>query len=254
MSAAKKINPSLSPSEVIKKALEGNFHVCQSSGFMFEQEMKSSRAIYSNTERFFRQPATVALWPEEVDSRSEEKSLFLNRSFSSSLEKPLLLDEMKTLLERLIKSQTTIAELCGVADEFITNALFNAPFIDPLTNQNAKLDRSTTVVDLPRGKEARLFLAEDGQRLLIGIHDPFGSLDVRSYLERIAHCYNAGVADSINFGEGGAGIGSYIIFNAGSSLYYGVRPGINTTLVCVVPFKLSRRLREGMPKHLHWIR
>jgi hypothetical protein len=125
--------------------------------------------------------------------------------------------------------------------------------VDPVTFVNQRVDRLTTKVKLIDGKKARLFAAEDGQRLLVGIEDPFGSLDVKAYLNRIHKCYSS-VKDSINFGEGGAGIGSYIIFNAGSSLYYGVKPGQTTLLICVLPYKMSRRQREDLPKHLHWIK
>lgn len=252
--AAKKIDTILGPADLIQNVLSGNDHICQTDGFLFDLESQSVAALKTNKQLFFERPVSVILWPHEMATRDEKSSLILDRYFSSSLQKTLLLDEMRSALNGLTKSTSFIDEMCAVADEFVTNALFNAPFVDPLTNENIKLDRITTVVDLPRGKEARLFLAHDDQRLLIGIHDPFGSLNVQTYLERISKCYSAGVADSINFGKGGAGIGSYIIFNAGSSLYYGVKPGESTMLVCVVPLKLSRRAREDMPKHLHWIK
>jgi len=255
MSTALKANKPLSPEQLIEQALNGaDAHICQPEGLMYREEMQTTSALAKNQEIFFSAPATAVLWPTELNTRREAQSLLLNRSFSGSDEKNHVLDEMRVTLSALIKSSSMIDELLGVADEFVTNALYNAPYVDPVTHINQRIDRLTTKVILPPGKEARLFLAEDGKRLLIGIEDPFGSLDVKYYLEGVARCYSAGIKASINFGQGGAGIGSYITFNAGSSLYYGVRPGQTTLLACVVPYRMSRRNREDLPKHFHWIR
>jgi len=254
MSAALKTHPALTPQQLIEQMISGSeTHICQPLGWMYDEEIQSAQLLSQKSETFFSHPATAILWPKEISSRNEQSSLLLNRNFCSSDEKNGLLDEMKTIVNGISRSSTLVDEVIAVTDEFVTNALYNAPYVDPVTFVNQRINRLTTKVKLDHGKQARLFAAQDGKRLLIGVEDPYGSLDVKSYLNRIHKCYSS-VKDSINFGEGGAGIGSYIIFNTGSSLYYGVKPGEKTLLVCVVPIKVSRRQREDLPKHLHWIK
>jgi len=255
MSAAPKLTQIYMPQQLIEQMLKGPaVHLCQPDGLMYDIEMQTADLLTKNKQSFFSAPATSILWPTEVGKKEELSSLLFNRLFDDSQEKNLVLDELRKKLEPLTKSSSLIDEVLAVTDEFVTNALYNAPYVDPVTHVNQRVDRLTTNVKLPAGKQARLFLAEDGQRLLIGVEDKFGSLSIQNYLTGIVRCYTSGVKDSINFGQGGAGIGSYIIFNAGSSLYYGVIPGQTTLLACVVPYRMSRRSREGLPKHLHWIK
>lgn len=254
MSAALKTHPALTPQQLIEHMLSGQeAHICQPLGWLYNEELQSSELLQKNRDVYFTHPATAVLWPNEIDTRSEQKSLVVNQQFCSSDQKNGLLEEMQKAVSAISRSTTFVEEIVAVTDEFVTNALYNAPYVDPVTFVNQKINRLTTKVKLDHGKQARLFAAHDEKRFLIGVEDPFGSLDVKSYLHRIYKCYSS-VKDSINFGEGGAGIGSYIIFNTGSSLYYGVQPGQKTLLVCVVPMKISRRQREDLPKHLHWIR
>lgn len=253
MSAAPKTTPALTPQQLIEQMISGTErHICQPLGWMYDEERRSAELLSRKSELFFSNPATAILWPSEIGRRNENKSLLLNRQFSSSDEKNVLLEDMQKAVSGISRSSTFVDEVIAVTDEFVTNALYNAPYVNPITFVNQRINRLTTKVKLDHGKQARLFAAEDGKRLLIGVEDPFGSLDVKSYLNRIHKCYSS-VKDSINFGEGGAGIGSYIIFNTGSSLYYGVKPGEKTLLACVMPMKISRRQREDLPKHLHWI-
>jgi hypothetical protein len=255
MAAAPKLSQIMPPQELIELMLKGpDLHLCQPQGLMYDQELLTVDLLSKDKSHFFLAPATALLWPKEIGKRDEEMSLLLNRSFQDSDEKRAVLDEVKARLGSITKSSSLIDEVLSVADEFVTNALYNAPYVDPVTFVNQRIDRLTTRVVFPSGKHARLFVAEDGKRLLVGVQDPFGSLSVKEYLNKIVRCYSAGVQNSINFGQGGAGIGSYIIFNAGSSLYYGVIPGQVTMLACVMPYRMSRRQREGLPKHLHWIK
>lgn len=255
MSAAPKLTQIFPPQELIELMLKGpEAHLCQPDGLMYDKEVLTADLLTKNKQYFFSTPATALLWPNEIGKKEELTSLLLNRRFDDSSEKSLILTEVRLKLGSLTKSSSLIDEVLAVTDEFVTNALYNAPYVDPVTHVNQRIDRLTTNVKLPPGKQSRLFVAEDGQRLLIGVEDQFGSLSVQKYLNGIVNCYASGIKDSINFGQGGAGIGSYIIFNAASSLYYGVIPGQTTLLVCVVPYRMSRRSREGLPKHLHWIK
>jgi hypothetical protein len=253
MSAVKKYEGSLDECMLIQKLLnQGHGHICQTQGLMYKEELQSAEVIDLNPSVFFLTPATAMLWPTELNIRDEKKSLLLDIALRSSQEKISILHKLKFTLLGLTKSQSMSDEILAIADELITNALFNAPFVNPGTNINEKVDRNK-IVSLAEAQAGRFFLAEDGTRLLIGCEDPFGSLNVPAYLRRVSDCYTNSVGKTMNFGQGGAGIGSFIIFNSGSSLYYGVSPGKQTVLGCLIPYRLGARQREGLPKHLHWI-
>lgn len=252
MSAALKVNNILRPEQIIEAVISGpHTHVCQTQGYMFQKEMDTTSLLTQNQDEFFENPAVCGLWPEKSGQIKDKDVLLFNREFQSSKEKMDVLEDLKNSLSKLTKSSSLIDELAAVADEIVTNALFNAPFVDPVTHVNKRVDRMTTVVELPADKKARLFAADDGERVMIGVKDPFGSLDTPALLKRIGECYSYSVP--VNFGAGGAGIGCFIVFKIGASVYLGVKPGKTTIVACVVPYRMSRKLREQLPKHLHWI-
>jgi hypothetical protein len=253
MSALPKAKATLDPIELIHAVIEdGQAQVCQDEGFMAQEEMQSAAVIKKDPEVYFQNPATAILRPSELGTKKDSDSLIFHKEFNSSKQKPALIEDMKNTLSNLTKSSSLIIEILALSDELITNAIYNAPYVDPISHHHTKVDRATSV-ELAKDKFARVFMAEDGQRLVVGVEDPFGSLNVKTYLQRTQQCYLKGLKDSINFGPGGAGIGSFIIFNTGSSLYLGVKPGSSTIIACVIPYKMSGRRREQMPKHLHWI-
>lgn len=252
MSAALKTDMVMGPVDVLSAAIAGpHTHICQTSGWMFNEEVQAADLMARDKSAFFESPATSIIWPGEVGKRKEESALIYNRKFLSSREKQVIIADMKKAVGKLSKSITLIDEIAAVADEFVTNALFNAPFVDPVSHINRRVDRLTTMVDLPPDKPSRLFLAADERRIIVGIEDHYGSLDVKGLMERVRDCYTSGTP--INFGAGGAGIGCFIIFKIGCSIYFGVRPGELTVIACVIPHPVNRRQRDQLPKHLHWI-
>jgi hypothetical protein len=70
-------------------------------------------------------------------------------------------------------------------------------------------------------------------------------------LARIDECMKKGVAKSIQNGPGGAGIGSFLIFNASTSFYLGVDRGRKTTVGCALPIAGRAREDYSLPKNLH---
>ena len=72
-------------------------------------------------------------------------------------------------------------------------------------------------------------------------------------LERIRKCMELGVANAIRQGEGGAGIGSYMVFDACLSYYAGVTPGKESVVCVTMPLGLNRRTMAGLPKNIHLI-
>ncbi len=244
----------IEPEVAIQLATEfGYRHLCQREGHEFDKEMRAAQALINNEDKFLTYPISSILSPDETTEASEARLTSLSMKFNCSSQKRKVLDGLIKTSQGQSFSQTITDDIVAVADEMFTNAIYNAPFVDINTQKNPGVSRLEPNVKLPPGKFASIFLAHDQSRIVIGCMDPFGSLDLKRYLNKINATYSRGPAAAINFGPGGAGIGSYIIFNAGSSLYFGVWPGAATIITCVIPLGLSNRKRIQLPKHLHWI-
>ena len=248
------IGAGLPPEEILRLATDFKFkHLCQTSGFNYNNEILAAEAIINDAEGFFRHPISSILTPTAVGPVSEKSLIQIEERFDSSSQKRAVIGSVTKYMESKGLSQTLIEDVTAVADEFFTNAVYNAPFIDPVTGKNPGVSRQDTEVKLDGGKFARLLFGHDAAQVVIACEDPFGSLNLERYLNKIKATYLRGPAATMNFGPGGAGLGSYIIFNAGSSLYFGVKPKQMTLLCCVIPLGLSYRKRVQLPKHLHWI-
>lgn len=251
--SASAIELPLNSKEILELALrEGASHICQKQGWAYDLENATASALTKSPPSFFTHPLSVILKPgHAVSPEAEAAVLSFERIFNSSVQKESVLNDLQESLKTVSNSQSFIDQIVAVADELVTNVLFNAPFVRG--GRNPGKNRLTEQVDLENGKVGRLFFGVDESRLALCCEDPFGSLNLKNYLSRILRCYEQGVSESINFGTGGAGIGSYIIFEAGTSSYIGVCPGRKTLVGCVVPYKMSGRRRGELPKHLHVI-
>lgn len=251
MSAAPKMNfhllhgTNLSPSALINSYLcDGFSHICQTGGFEYNLELKSTDKLILKPKTYFENnvAATLGLGTK-----------LFERKFSQISEKSNLLEDIAKSWEPFSLPKSFSDELVLVIDELFTNAVFNAPVVDLKTQVNPGLSRERTDVQMHPGKFGKISLAHDKTRLVISCSDPYGTLNLNSYLQKVLTTYEVGADYSMNFGNGGAGIGSFIIFNSASSLYFGVRPGTETLISCVFPLHLSGKKRGMLPKHLHCI-
>jgi hypothetical protein len=248
------ISNSLPPQEILRLATENNFtHICQRQGLEFKKEIITSENLIHAPESFFEFPVASVFSPNDLNRKSEMKFVSATANFNSSYKKREILDMFVKVMESKGVSQTISADVVSIADEMYTNAIFNAPFVDKKSVFNPGVDRSDTEIVLPRGRDGLLVLAHDKNRLMIACQDPFGALNIDGYLSKIKSTYERGAAASMNFGPGGAGIGSYIIFNTCVSFYVGVKSGRASIVACVLPLGMSNRKRTLMPKHIHWL-
>ncbi len=244
----------MAPEETLQVVIELGFkHVCQKSGHDFAKEMNVARLMIEQNESFFSFPIAGVLDPSNLTAANESRLLHIDFKFTSSLEKPRLMNLIEELKTKLNISQTTYDDIVSVSDELFTNAAFNAPLVDVTTQRNGDAPRYNQEVKMAEGHFGRFYIAEADGRLLIGCLDTYGSLDLPRYFNKINATYMRGPAATMNFGRGGAGIGSYLIFNASASLYAAVWTGRYTIMSCVIPLGLSNRKRSQLAKHLHWI-
>ena len=196
---------------------------------------------------FFDFPLSTVLFPTDLPSREVETKLCLHRSaFHRSDQKSELLEHMAETVKTVSHRRSLLEDARLVSDELISNAIYNAPFV----TENLIMDRRKKI-ELDPLRSAQFLIGADSERLVIVCEDQFGSLDIKAFLTRIKSCYESGVAKMINQGEGGAGIGSHMIFDTCVSLYCGVEKDRRTTFACVFPLNSNYRKREEGSKNIH---
>jgi hypothetical protein len=119
-----------------------------------------------------------------------------------------------------------------VADELITNALYNAPRDADGNSRYAHLPR-TDAVGLEPHEEIEIRYCCDGLRLGISASDPFGSLTEERLLDYLGKCLRKG-EDQVDTKPGGAGLGLYYIFEAVSHLVVNIAPGRRTEIIGLI--------------------
>lgn len=129
-------------------------------------------------------------------------------------------------------------QLALVADEFVTNAVYNAPVAADGTARFAHRARSEEV-DL-EGESVVVQFCCDGERVGISIADPYGSLTVDRVLEYLARCFQQG-PDQVESKEGGAGLGLYYVFDALSHFIINIAPGVKTEMIGLIDVRGSYR-------------
>lgn len=124
-----------------------------------------------------------------------------------------------------------------VMEELIMNAQINAP----LLRQGSISARSFIKVEY------------SDKLMAISAVDYYGSLDWKKFLKKIENGLALGLDKALNFGRGGAGIGSTIIFRNCDSLFLGVIPSKKTRVSVIMPYKAADKKYENIQKSIHII-
>lgn len=228
-------------------------HVCHEQNVNFEEELHTSALMLTSPELFFEKPLTSILMPDKVRQLDDSKFEIWATSFHKISEKVDVISEIRSLIEERLGYQTIASDIGLIADELFTNAIFNAPYVDQKTYLNPGLSRSDSNTAMPEPNRGRVFIGLEGKRLVVGVKDPFGTLNISKLFKRIKNCHDNGVAENINTGPGGAGIGSYLVYQASTSYYAAVNEGEATILCCSIPLEMSGRKRQQLPKNIHCI-
>lgn len=242
-----KVQDNMEPEDVIKVSLQGFRHILQPSSKYFDSELMTAKKIEEDKSLIFTDPVGVLLNQSE---QTKDKFIF-QAAFKDISEKVSVLEGVRTSLVALVPQPSFVDELIIVADEMLTNAVFNAPFVTA-ENEGSGIERNSNDERLKCINSAHFFMAHDNERLMIGCIDYYGKLNVPSLLRRIDNCYEKSLDNAMNMdGPGGAGIGSFIIYNTSMSQTIGVLPGEKTIFCSVFPLKASNRQRLTKPKCLH---
>lgn len=226
-----------SAEKVIAEVLSGRHrHVVQEDGLSFDSELALAQAMQNDPRSFLSSPLSLILGVQDTSFKPE-----FDYKFAVGTHKDQVLKPLEEYLGRLPKVRGIRDEALMIADELYTNG--------------AKTGMSTDLRFAERRvlREGQLeFMAHaDERRLVLVCRDTYGSLDVDRIMQRISACFEKGVAQSIHHGTGGAGIGSFMVFNAAASYYAGVDKGKCTVVGAALPLGLSRREISELPKNVH---
>lgn len=125
-------------------------------------------------------------------------------------------------------------EICmTVASELLTNAFYNAPCNEQ--GLPRETDRRTPVT---LEKPVEVSFGQDETYAWIKVRDPFGTFDREPLLKSLYK--SASVEElTVNMGNGGAGIGLYMIFRWAAQLMFTFNPG-RETIVLIKLLKTKR--------------
>lgn len=232
------------PMSVVNTALEtGLGHVIQQNGDDFWKEVDTASRLILNPETLFADPVQSVFYRRDLGVREgTRKTLILD--INDRKDKKNLIREIGAFLSSIPLTETIHDSVIAIADELFTNAVFHG-------------NRCVQNPDGPPPKDphpiGRMIVSCEGDRLVVGCQDYYGSLSKSRVLSRLLECYGKGVSATINRGKGGAGIGFKMIFDLCMSLYVGVSAGKSTLICCVLPLGQSFKNNEAMLKNLHWV-
>jgi hypothetical protein len=117
-----------------------------------------------------------------------------------------------------------------VADELVTNAVYNAPLDSTGKSRYGHVSR-TQEVALEPGEEVEVRFCCDRLRLGISVRDPFGSLTQERLLDNLARCFRRAEVEQK---EGGAGLGLYVVLESLSQFVVNIAPGKRTEMIGLI--------------------
>ena len=226
------LSDNLSNSEIIHSMMQNQCDgFLQTSHPFFEKELAAlAHTISQGQKKIFE-------FHDFLLNTSDAESLEL--AFSKPNHKVELREKTTQYLNDKVRASVT-ETLLAILEELFMNAIYDAP-------RETKGDMNL----YESGQTAHLKVSVQSDRALITCVDPFGSLLVEKVIQRIKQVYEQGAAGAMNFGEGGAGLGCYILVENSASLYMFVNKGQMTSVTCVVPTKMSNVQKSKIYKNIY---
>jgi hypothetical protein len=102
----------------------------------------------------------------------------------------------------------------------------------------------------PSGRRPTLEYGSDGRFVAVACRDPFGSLDTKRVLDRLATFVEKRRAEIIE-GPGGAGIGLYMSYRAVDHLVINIEEGVATEFIGLVDVSVPYSAHARRPRTLN---
>lgn len=160
-------------------------------------------------------------------------------SLQSSDERDTLYEALNAFTARLCVHGRLRALALTVLDEFVSNALYNAPVDASGVKRFGDLHRTTPVM-LGEEERVEVRFCADGRRLGLSVVDPFGSLKMESLRGTLVRGLRRG-AQRWDRDTGGAGLGFFCAFESLSHLVVNVDPGRRTELIGILTLRDTYR-------------
>jgi len=149
----------------------------------------------------------------------------------SSEQRPAALETLNTYAASL-GVPSRLAGLIGtVADEFMTNAFYNAPVRADRSRPYNRRHRTETVT-LESDQQIELRYGSDGVRFGVSVTDPFGSLEPARIHQALARGFRG--VYNLDTDDGGAGLGLYHVLNSLSHFVINIDPGNRTEMIGLI--------------------
>jgi hypothetical protein len=239
------------PEAVLDAAIHSKLkHFICIDSVTFEQQKKLANLSAKSYKKIISNPGI--LFTGDLGAKAKANLKFTYKICNRG-DKQVVLELLREKLTELNVSGTLAVEVCLVADEIVSNAIFNAPFV-PLDNHKSGIDRNGTLLKDNISELASFELHVNDTAIMISCVDGFGRLSIDAFLKRVRDCYNIGVSNKMNMvGNGGAGIGSHMIYHHSMGLYLAVSKEKASCVAATFPKNMSSRKREALAKSLHII-
>lgn len=127
-----------------------------------------------------------------------------------------------------------------VTDELLSNALYDAP-VDANGNAVRHTDDRDAPRELETNERVRLRYAFDARYLAVEVTDQFGSLRRETTLAHLAKCTAPNAPNKTSMLEGGAGLGTGLVYGCCSHLIYNVEAGKRTQAIALFDVRMRAR-------------
>ena len=131
-----------------------------------------------------------------------------------------------------------------VAEELITNALYDAP----AERSGGKVVSRTERVVYPSGAGCTVTYGLSGQCFFLRVRDQYGTLTRTRLCDVLTRCASHGEVD-LDTSRGGAGLGMWRVFNVASLVIVHVTPGHSTEILIGIDVSRGRRGTRGRAIH-----
>lgn len=152
--------------------------------------------------------------------------------------------------EKLGCGDRTVALVESIADELITNAIYNAPRDAAGRPRYAAVPRRQPVVLEPH-EAGELAFGCDGNFLGVSLSDPFGALTQDTIVAYLNRCLVRVEPLEASLASSGAGIGLFRIFTSLSKFVVNIDPGRRTEVIALIDLRLGMKKFRQSPKSFH---
>ena len=169
---------------------------------------------------------------------------------TASADKPGVIEQVDGYARGLNVHPRLVEMFSLVADELVTNALYNAPRDRQGRPRTASLPRSEPVA-LEAGEDVKVTVCCDAQYLGVSITDCFGAFDHLEAIEHLARNVESGGEPSEESEKGGAGIGLYLALSQLSHFIVNVCRGERTEVIGLLDIRGGYKALASQSKSLN---